>query len=652
MIDLTSSKIKYGQIFVLALVFIALAVQCFYFAWTTGQTTDETFYNGSGYPIVRYNNYKILGEHPPLIMQLGSLPLLLLQPKYPINNLLFIGNSTTEVDISKMGGIFLYHMGNDPYLILFLERTVVILFTLGLGIVLFLWSRRLFGFWGGLVSLGLYSFSPNIIAHGSLYTTDMPVAALYFITIWQLKRWFENSTMANAILVGICLGLALLAKISAVVLMPVILCLFLIYGWSENGRTLKNGAETFPNRFLSVFAFLLFILALSHRTSIAVIGPICLFSLATTWRTENFLNRNILVRRAALGVWLSGWIVCGVFLVQMLRKYELVLPAGVFVWMVCFFAVSILVLQNRLNADHVCLGKVFSLICLIAAILIVLDFTDIWVSLGKFRFFNNYIRSFNIGMSHSLTNHKACTDGSFISCDWRYFLEIMLIKTPASTLGLFLIGLFVFIRSKRCWLDKSLAILPPLAFLTVASALNHINIGVRHVLPVYPFLFLIAGSSATLINNARNVFMKRLLIALVLGAFGILLIRNLKVYPHYLSYFNEFVGSAENGAKLTADSNILWGQDNKQLVALVKKLKIPQVAISSTAMNADEYNYSGISWSYMSEQDFISPKPGFYALDLGSYAQAQANSGSWFKGRQPNYRAGRTFYLFERKQTS
>ena len=56
-----------------AILLSILFFLCLYSAWTLGQTVDETYYNGSGYPIVRYNNYEFLGEHPPLAIGLGAL---------------------------------------------------------------------------------------------------------------------------------------------------------------------------------------------------------------------------------------------------------------------------------------------------------------------------------------------------------------------------------------------------------------------------------------------------------------------------------------------------------------------------------------------------------------------------------------------------
>ena len=126
------------------LLFLALSVQCVHAAWTNGQTIDESYYNGSGYPMVRYNNYEFLGEHPPLIIQLGALPLLLAQPHFPIHDFVRLPGSAS-VDISRTGVRFLYEMGNDPQDILFLERLSIVFLTILLGLAIFLFSRELCG---------------------------------------------------------------------------------------------------------------------------------------------------------------------------------------------------------------------------------------------------------------------------------------------------------------------------------------------------------------------------------------------------------------------------------------------------------------------------------------------------------------------------
>src|SRR3990167_5976537 len=203
-----------------AILLLILSLQCIYSAWTLGQTIDETYYNGSGYPIVRYNSYEFLGEHPPLILQLSSFPLLFLQPNFPIQNYVRLPGSN-DVDISKTGALFLYKMRNNPQLILFLERLSVIFLTLILGLGIFRLGRQVYGEWGALLALGLYVFTPDVIGNGSLYMTDMGMTVFYFFSIYALKRFFDEPSAGRATIVGIFCGLAFMSKISSLILIPV-----------------------------------------------------------------------------------------------------------------------------------------------------------------------------------------------------------------------------------------------------------------------------------------------------------------------------------------------------------------------------------------------------------------------------------------------
>ena len=105
-----------------------------------------------------------------------------------------------------------------------------------------------------------------------------------------------------------------------------------------------------------------------------------------------------------------------------------------------------------------------------------------------------------------------------------------------------------------------------------------------------------------------------------------------------------------------ADSNLNWGQDNKRLAEFVLAKKIPLIKIMDPAMNVDIYDYYKIPWKMFGPDDLINPAPGFYALGIGCYTQLNRNLGtvstprvteSWFKGRQPLYRVGKTFYVFK-----
>ena len=96
-----------------------------------------------------------------------------------------------------------------------------------------------------------------------------------------------------------------------------------------------------------------------------------------------------------------------------------------------------------------------------------------------------------------------------------------------------------------------------------------------------------------------------------------------------------------------ADSNLNWGQDNKRLAEFVLEKKISFIKIGGEAMNADVYDYYKIPWKMLEPRDLIAPAPGFYGLGIGYYTAQQKDPRSWFYDKQPLYRVGKTFYVFE-----
>ncbi|MCL5795739.1 MAG: phospholipid carrier-dependent glycosyltransferase, partial [Patescibacteria group bacterium] len=85
-----------------------------------------------------------------------------------------------EIEQYKFGEDFLYKSGNNAQQIVFVVRIQNIILTLLLAIIIFVWAKELWGFWGGLISLTLLIFCPNILAHGRLATTDIG-SVFYFV---------------------------------------------------------------------------------------------------------------------------------------------------------------------------------------------------------------------------------------------------------------------------------------------------------------------------------------------------------------------------------------------------------------------------------------------------------------------------------------
>jgi 4-amino-4-deoxy-L-arabinose transferase-like glycosyltransferase len=136
---------------------------------------------------------------------------------------------------------------------------------------------------------------------------------------------------------------------------------------------------------------------------------------------------------------------------------------------------------------------------------------------------------------------------------WWFFPYTFLIKTPVGLLMLLGLGLATIRRDK-------LYPLTPLVVLFgvywVTALATNLNIGHRHLLPVYPVVFVLAGAAAAFLLQPRQ-----LLRVLVTIATLTVVLESAWVFPHYLSYFNWVVGGPRHGYKHVVDSSLDWGQD-------------------------------------------------------------------------------------------
>jgi hypothetical protein len=147
---------------------------------------------------------------------------------------------------------------------------------------------------------------------------------------------------------------------------------------------------------------------------------------------------------------------------------------------------------------------------------------------------------------------------------WFYFPAAFLIKTSLPLI-IFLLLLPVAIVARGAPYRRELwfLTLPAVVYLAVAMS-SGMNIGVRHILPIYPFLMILAGWTAAELVHYRRHWMYGVAFALVFGA-----VSSLRVFPVYLSYANELWGGPANTYRYLTDSNVDWGQ---QLQAVKKYL--------------------------------------------------------------------------------
>jgi 4-amino-4-deoxy-L-arabinose transferase-like glycosyltransferase len=199
---------------------------------------------------------------------------------------------------------------------------------------------------------------------------------------------------------------------------------------------------------------------------------------------------------------------------------------------------------------------------------------------------------------------------------WLYFPVAFAVKTPLPTLLLLSVAGWLFCKRRRCGTEFWLLI-PVVIYFSIA-VFSRLNIGFRHLLPIYPFLFVIVGLAAAWLwsgNRVKRVAMS-LLVAWQIGI-------SWHVYPHYLAYFNEFIGGPKNGHKVLTDSSLDWGQDLKGLKVWMDEnsVKAVQLGYFGTA----DPKYYGIEAVYLpgsmvdirsSKHGEQMPKPNYLAVSV------------------------------------
>lgn len=156
-------------------------------------------------------------------------------------------------------------------------------------------------------------------------------------------------------------------------------------------------------------------------------------------------------------------------------------------------------------------------------------------------------------------NYPAYLAGSFSNDGWWYYFPVaFLLKTPITLIVLFLGGILSCFRNRNAFLQDDVYILLLPAVCLAAASATGVDVGLRYILPVYPFVLLAAGKAVAKIQDWIG---RRWLIVLIAPA----LVELATVYPHYLAFFNGFIGGPQNGHRFLVDSNVDWGQDLKLL---------------------------------------------------------------------------------------
>src|SRR5207248_2512882 len=127
----------------------------------------------AGYSYLRFQDARLNPEHPPLLKMLAAAPLLMFKLHFPLTSPAWQDALNGQWETAYL---FLYQADNDPHRITAQARLVPMVLTVFLGVVLFVWTQRFAGALAGILALFFYAFSPTLLAHGRLVTTDVAAA--------------------------------------------------------------------------------------------------------------------------------------------------------------------------------------------------------------------------------------------------------------------------------------------------------------------------------------------------------------------------------------------------------------------------------------------------------------------------------------------
>ena len=283
------------------------------------------------------------------------------------------------------------------------------------------------------------------------------------------------------------------------------------------------------------------------------------------------------------------------------------------------------------------------------------------VSLGYLFHPEYYVKGVLHQLAHAEKGHPAFLLGMYSSEGWWYYYPIaFLLKTPLPLLILLVLSLLSYKKHPRS-LDHAFLVVPVAVFFLFFS-IKLLCVGLRYVLPVYPFLFVLAGMAVSFRVKPIKVVMN-VVVALLCGWF---IISSLAIYPHYLAYFNEAAGGPDKGYNYLVDSNLDWGQDLKGLGEYMKKKGIEKVHLSYFGAADPRYYNIDYEWmpSYYLPDDyggghsrdrvFRFPRSGIVAISATNLQNVYFSDKTfydWLKEYTPIDKIGYSLFIYDLDQS-
>ncbi|MFT4113562.1 glycosyltransferase family 39 protein [Silvibacterium sp.] len=429
---------------------------------------DEAHHLYDGYVSLTKSDYRLNAEVPPLVKMVAALPILHLHPALPGD---VAEGHTGNAFVG--GRLFVFHNGGDR--LLFAARMACMLFALLAALLIYVFGRHVFGALAGVCALALFVFDPNVIAHGTLISTDVASACFILASIYGFYRYCEHPGWRWLCMTGLLTGLAMSAKFTGIFVAPMLVLIAV--------------CEALRERNTAVFGRLL-----------AACAGILVCAWAVIWAFYRFRYAP-----APHGLELN----------PALAPYLASLP-------------------------HKSDGAMLALL----ARLHLLPEAYIW-GLANTKHTEWEFTAYFLGRIY---RHGP----------WEYFPLAFLIKSTLPLLLLLVLAPFAWHKSERGYGRELIFLLVPVAVYFAVIVTSHFDIGARHLMPVYPFLYIIAGAVAAMMLR-RGAAWKTIAVILLVWQ----VVTTVRVAPNYMAYGNEAIGGPLQVRRYLSDANVDWGQQLK-----------------------------------------------------------------------------------------
>lgn len=225
-----------------------------YSATRHSPTDLEPAFLVSGISHWKFNRFELYRTNPPLVRMVAAIPVIAVGCN--TNWSQFHDSPRGRVEY-LLGQEFVRANGAGTTWLLCYSRWACIPFSLIGGYFAYLWARSLYGAKAGFVTLVLFLFEPNLLAHAELITPDSAATAFGIVAGFAFWQWLRQPSWICVLLAGCALGLAQLCKTSWIILFPLWVALWFAWRWMEP-RSPSNQSVTSQNSASSSNLYLSF----------------------------------------------------------------------------------------------------------------------------------------------------------------------------------------------------------------------------------------------------------------------------------------------------------------------------------------------------------------------------------------------------------